>query len=235
MALEGLYRILLSNKHAISQKATARIEDLVAEYIPDPSNLTCPSPAELERLIRIRENIYEPLVGLNKRIEPVSKFIEKIPPIITALKIVVNILKIYPPTQFAATQASKIIDKYGDEVIVATIVINSIIDSLEKVLEELKQLEELINKCAEEGIANSPEIAAVLASVTKLTQETPREALYRDHEIKVNSEQVGQLTRNYVEAINPKGERVYIGDKSFSSSIQVLINEAKFEVDKLLQ
>lgn len=235
MALEGLYRIVLSNKHAIAQKATSRIEDLVAEYIPDKENISCPSPAELERLIRIRENIYEPLVGLNKRIEPISNFVEKIPPIIAALKIVVNILKIYPPTQFAATQASKVIDKYGNEVIIAAIVITSVIDTLEKVLEEIKVLEDLINSCAEEGISDNPDIAAALSSVTKLTQETPREALYKEHSIKVNSEQVGQLTRNFVEVTNPKGERVYVGDKSFSSSIQVLINEAKFEVDKLLQ
>jgi len=235
MALEGLYRIVLSNKHAIAQKATARIEDLVAEYIPDRENISCPSPAELERLIRIRENIYEPLVGLNKRIEPISNFVEKIPPIVTALKIVVNILKIYPPTQFAATQASKVIEKYEDEVIIAAIVITSVMDTLEKVLKELKVLEDLINSCAEEGISDNPDIAAVLSNVTKLTQETPREALYKEHLIKVNSEQVGQLTRNFVEVTNPKGERVYVGDKSFSSSIQVLINEAKFEVDKLLQ
>ena len=52
MALDGLYKIIIKNKHAIRQKAEDRINSLLNEYIPDSiEDAPCPSPAELQRIL----------------------------------------------------------------------------------------------------------------------------------------------------------------------------------------
>jgi|SRR6056300_580659 len=97
MALDGLYKIIIKNKHTIRQKAEDRINSLVDEYIPDSvEDAPCPTPAELERILVIREQIRQPLLTLNKKVEPLSNFLEKLPPILQTIQGIITALKLLP-------------------------------------------------------------------------------------------------------------------------------------------
>ena len=101
--------------------------------------------------------------------------------------------------------------------------------------EVLAEIDALVEKCAPGAIEEDPEFAALIDTQLEQTDENPLEVEYRGFQIKIEEEKVGKLTRRFAVAINSRGERSVVGDKSFSATTKVLIDEAKFEVDKLLQ
>lgn len=248
MALDGLYKIIIKNKHAIRQKAEDRINSLVEEYIPDDiENAPCPAPADLQRIIFIREQIRGPLLNLNKRVQPLDNFLQKVPPILETVQGIIIALKLLPiPNTF--TTAGLVVtfgdtlaflkDKVKDfkqEVRNGNQVIGGVQEDIANILEKLSKIDTLIEKCTEGVLESNPEFASLISTQLNQTSTNPLEAEYRDYQIKIEEEQVGKLTRRFAVAINEKGERIITTEKSFSASTQILIDEAKFEVDKLLQ
>jgi len=247
MALGGLYKIIIKNKHTIKQKAEDRINSLVNEYIPDSvEDAPCPTPAELERILAIREQIKQPLLTLNKKVEPLSNFLEKLPPILETIQIIIATLKLLPIPGIATTAGLVVTfgdtlaflkDKVKDfkqEVRNGTQVIDSVNETIQDILTKLAELDKLIEKCSEGAIEESPEFAALIKDQQKQNNENPLEEEYRGYQIKIEEEKVGKLTKRYAVVFGTKGERLLTTDKSFSATTRVLINEAKFEVDKLL-
>jgi len=248
MALGGLYKIILKNKHAIRQKAEDRIDSLVQEYIPNSvEEASCPSPADLERIIAIREQIRQPLLTLNKKVEPLNNFLTKVPPILQVVKVAIGILKALPiPNRFTTaglvltlgdrlSDLKKLVDDFDDEVRNGTAVVAGVSKTTQDILTKLAEIDALVEKCAGEAIEQDPEFAALVDTQLKQTNENPLEEEYRGYQIKIEEEKVGKLTRRFAVAINSKGERSVVGNKSFSATTKVLLDEAKFEVDKLLQ
>lgn len=247
MALGGLYKIIIKNKHTIKQKAEDRINSLVDEYIPDSvEDAPCPTPAELERILAIREQIKQPLLTLNKKVEPLSNFLEKLPPILETIQIIITTLKLLPIPGIATTAGLVVTfgdtlaflkDKVKDfkqEVRNGTQVIDGVNETIQDILTKLAELDKLIEKCSEGAIEESPEFAALIEDQQKQNNENPLEEEYRGYQIKIEEEKVGKLTKRYAVVFGTKGERLLTTDKSFSATTRVLINEAKFEVDKLL-
>lgn len=247
MALGGLYKIIIKNKHTIKQKAEDRINSLVNEYIPDSvEDAPCPTPAELERILAIREQIKQPLLTLNKKVEPLSNFLEKLPPILETIQIIITTLKLLPIPGIATTAGLVVTfgdtlaflkDKVKDfkqEVRNGTQVIDGVNETIQDILTKLAELDKLIEKCSEGAIEESPEFAALIEDQQKQNNENPLEEEYRGYQIKIEEEKVGKLTKRYAVVFGTKGERLLTTDKSFSATTRVLINEAKFEVDKLL-
>lgn len=248
MALDGLYKIIIKNKHAVRQKAEDRINSLLDEYIPDSiEDAPCPSPAELQRILLIREQIKQPILNLNKRIQPLSTFLEKVPPILDTIQVVITTLKLLPIPGVATTAGLVVTfgdtlaflkDKVKDfkqEVKNGTTVIDGVDDTIQNILSKLAELDALIEKCAPDTIEQDPEFAALVESQQKQDTNNPTSAEYRGYSIKIQDEQVGKLTKRYAVVYGPKGERLLTTEKSFSATTKVLIDEAKFEVDKLLQ
>jgi len=248
MALDGLYKIIIKNKHTVRQKAEDRINSLLDEYIPDSIEDTpCPSPAELQRILLIREQIKQPILNLNKRVQPLSNFLDKVPPILDTIQVVITALKLLPIPGVATTAGLVVTfgdtlaflkDKVKDfrqEVQNGTTVIDGVDETIQDILSKLAELDALIEKCAPDAIEQDPEFAALVDSQQKETSDNPKEETYRDYSIKIEEEQVGKLTRRYAVVYGPKGERLFTTEKSFSATSKILIDEAKFEVDKLLQ
>ena len=248
MALDGLYKSILKNKHAVRQKAEDRIDSLIQEYIPaGVEDAPCPAPADLQRILAIREQVRQPLLTLNKKVEPLSNFLTKIPPVLTVIKIAIGIFKALPiPNQFTTAglvitlgdrlaDLKKLVDDFDDEVRTGTVVVSGVSETVAKILEKLSEVDALVEKCAPNAIEEDPEFATLVESQQKQNTENPLEEDYRGYKIKIEEEKVGKLTRRFAVAINSKGERSVVGNKSFSSTTKVLIDEAKFEVDKLLQ
>lgn len=248
MALEGLYKTVLKNKHAIRQKAEDRIDSLVQEYIPDSiEDAPCPAPADLERILTIREQVRQPLLVLSKKVEPLNNFLTKIPPILTTIKIAIGILKALPiPNQFTTAglvltlgdrlaDLKKLIENFEDEVRNGTAVVTGVNKTINDILEKLSEIDALVEKCVPNAIEEDPEFATLVENQQKQNNENPLEEEYRGYQIKIEGEKVGKLTRRFAVAINSKGERSVVGSKSFSATTKVLLDEAKFEVDKLLQ
>lgn len=248
MALDGLYKIIIKNKHAIRQKAEDRINSLLNEYIPDSiEDAPCPSPAELQRILLIREQIKQPILNLNKRVQPLSTFLEKVPPILDTIQVVITTLKLLPIPGVATTAGLVVTfgdtlaflkDKVKDfrqEVKNGTTVIDGVDDTIQNILSKLAELDALIEKCAPDTIEQDPEFAALIENQQKQDSENPVQADHRGYTIKIEEEKVGKLTRRYAVVYGTKGERLFTTDKSFSATTKVLIDEAKFEVDKLLQ
>jgi hypothetical protein len=248
MALDGLYKIILKNKHAIRQKAEDRIDSLVLEYIPTGvEDASCPAPADLQRILAIREQVRQPLLTLNKKVEPLNNFLTKIPPILSAIKITIGIFKALPiPNQFTTAglvltlgdrlaDLKKLVEDFEDEVRNGTAVVAGVNKTTQDILTKLTEIDALIEKCAGDAIEQDPEFAALVDTQLKQTDENPLEEEYKGYQIKIEEEKVGKLTQRFAVAINSKGERSVIGNKSFSATTKVLLDEAKFEVDKLLQ
>jgi len=248
MALDGLYKIILKNKHAVRQKAEDRIDSLVREYIPTSvEDAPCPAPADLQRILAIREQVRQPILTLNKKVEPLNNFLTKIPPVLSAIKIAIGIFKALPiPNQFTTAglvltlgdrlaDLKKLVEDFEDEVRNGTAVVAGVSKTTQDILTKLAEIDALVEKCAGEAIEQDPEFAALVDTQLKQTNENPLEEEYRGYQIKIEEEKVGKLTRRFAVAINSKGERSVVGNKSFSATTKVLLDEAKFEVDKLLQ
>jgi len=157
MALDGLYKIIIKNKHAVRQKAEDRINSLLDEYIPDSIEETpCPSPAELQRILLIREQIKQPILNLNKRVQPLNTFLEKVPPILDTIQVVITTLKLLPIPGVATTAGLVVTfgdtlaflkDKVKDfrqEVKNGTTVIDGVDDTIQNILSKLAELDALI-------------------------------------------------------------------------------------------
>ena len=248
MALDGLYKIIIKNKHTVRQKAEDRINSLLDEYIPDSiEDAPCPSPAELQRILLIREQIKQPILNLNKRVQPLSNFLDKVPPILDTIQVVITALKLLPIPGVATTAGLVVTfgdtlaflkDKVKDfrqEVKNGTTVIDGVDETIQDILSKLAELDALIEKCAPNAIEQDPEFAALIDSQQKEDSANPSQEDYRGYSIKIEEEQVGKLTRRYAVVYGPKGERLFTTEKSFSATSKILIDEAKFEVDKLLQ
>lgn len=248
MALDGLYKIIIKNKHTVRQKAEDRINSLLDEYIPDSiEDAPCPSPAELQRILLIREQIKQPILNLNKRVQPLSNFLDKVPPILDTIQVVITALKLLPIPGVATTAGLVVTfgdtlaflkDKVKDfrqEVKNGTTVIDGVDETIQDILSKLAELDALIEKCAPEAIEQDPEFATLVDSQQKEDSSNPSQEDYRGYSIKIEEEQVGKLTRRYAVVYGPKGERLFTTEKSFSATSKILIDEAKFEVDKLLQ
>lgn len=248
MALDGLYKIIIKNKHAIRQKAEDRINSLVEEYIPgNVEDAPCPAPADLQRILTIREQIRGPLLSLDKRVQPLDNFLEKIPPILDTIQGIITVLKLLPiPNTF--TTAGVVVtfgdtlaflkDKVKDfkqEVRNGTQVVDGVQETIADILEKLSKIDALIEKCAKGAIEEDPIFAALITTQLKQDTTNPLQADYKGYKIKIEEEKVGKLTRRFAVVVNSKGERIITTDKSFSATTKILIEEAKFEVDKLLQ
>ena len=245
MGLEGLYRNILKTKHAIRQKAEDRINSLVQEYIPNSiEEASCPTPAELERIIAIREQIRQPLLSLNRKVEPLSNFLEKIPPILLAIEGVISVLKLLPiPNQFTtagtvvtfgdtlASLKSKLKD-FREETQNGATIIAGVNLVTQDILNKLSEVDALIEKCAPSTIEENPEFVTLLQSQNT---NIPTQIDYKGYSIKIQEEQAGKLTKRYTVVYSPRKERIFTGNKSFSATTNILVAEAKFEIDKLLQ
>ena len=248
MALEGLYKNILKNKHAIRQKAEDRISSLVREYIPTSvEEAPCPAPADLQRILAIREQVRQPLLTLSKKTEPLSNFLQKVPPVLLAIEVVITILKSLPiPNQFTTaglviTLGDRLADlkdkvkDFREEVQNGTVIVASVNKTVQDILSKLSEIDALVEKCAPNAIQEDPEFAALVENQQKQDSTNATSAEYRGYTIKIQDEQVGKLTKRYAVVYGPKGERLFTTQKSFSATTKVLIDEAKFEVDKLLQ
>ena len=248
MALDGLYKIIIKNKHAVRQKAEDRINSLLDEYIPDSiEDAPCPSPAELQRILLIREQIKQPILNLNKKVQPLSNFLDKIPPILDTVQVIITALKLLPIPGIATTAGLVVTfgdtlaflkDKVKDfrqEVKNGTTVVDGVDETIQNILSKLTELDALIEKCAPDAIEQDPEFAALVENQQKQDVENPLEEDYRGYSIKIEEEKIGRLTRRAAVGYGTKGERLFTTDRSFSATTKILIDEAKFKVDKLLQ
>jgi hypothetical protein len=248
MALDGLYKIIIKNKHTIRQKAEDRINSLLEEYIPDSiEDAPCPSPAELRRIVAIRDQIKQPLLTLTKKVQPLNNFLEKLPPILTTLQGIILVLKLLPiPNTFTTAGAvvtfgdtlAFLKDKVKDfkqEVKNGNVVIAGVDETVADILSKLSEIDALLEKCAPGTIEQDLEFAALIESRQREDSNNPTQEDYRGYSIKIEEEQVGKLTQRYAVGYEPRGGRVFTTDKSFSATSKILIDEAKFEVDKLLQ
>ena len=248
MALDGLYKIIIKNKHAVRQKAEDRINSLLDEYIPNSiEEAPCPSPAELQRILLIREQIKQPILNLNKRVQPLNTFLEKVPPILDTIQVIITTLKLLPIPGIATTAGLVVtfgdtlaflkdkIKDFRQEIKNGTTVIDGVDETIQDILTKLAELDALIEKCAPDAIEQDPEFAALVENQQRQDSDNPIQADYRGYTIKIEEEKIGKLTRRYTVVYGTKGERLFTTDKSFSATTKVLVNEAKFEIDKLLQ
>lgn len=248
MALDGLYKIIIKNKHTVRQKAEDRINSLLDEYIPGSiEDAPCPSPAELQRILLIREQIKQPILNLNKRVQPLSNFLEKVPPILDVIQGIITTLKLLPIPGIATTAG--LVVTFGDtlaflkdkvkafrqEVKNGNTVIDGVDETIQDILSKLAELDALIEKCAPDAIEQDAEFADLVNLQQRKDDDNPSEEEYRGYSIKIEEEKVGTLTRRYAVVHGLRGERLFTTDRSFSATSKVLIDEAKFEVDKLLQ
>lgn len=231
------YAILQLQKarSAIRKKIIARLAELELKF-----ELGCPTPEELERLLKERDAILLHLTKIQRKIERLEAFAEKVKLAAEAAVLAIQGIELYltfnPTPQPTATfyPLLKIIDEYGSQ-------IKAILDEIcdfERVVEELKQtvntaidklraLDALIAQCTDQ---------LTPAQLKRYAQPNGDEVGYKGYRIVVeNDPKSPQVApKRFAVAYNRNNVAVIKGPSSFSSDVNVLIEEVKFRIDNQL-
>lgn len=219
----------------IEKRVISRLLEL--EFTLD---LGCPSPEELERILKERDNLLNLLRKVQRQVIRFEEFAEKIRIAAEAAVLAIQGVELYltfnPVPQPSATfyPLLKIIDVYGTEI---KAVLDEICD-FERVAEGLKQkVNEAIDKIAA--------IDALLAGCTdnltpadlkRYTSPNEVDVSYKGFRLVIendmNSPQIAP--KRFAVAYNRNNVAIIKGPSSFASNTDVLIEELKFRIDNQL-
>ena len=229
MALTGLYSVLLKGKYILQDKVITSVEGYIEKFFKDGS---CPEAQYLESLKTAYERLVNPVINLYKKLKPLQKFIDEIPPYIVGLQITIKGLYLWPPTIGFATSLDKVVDKYKQRILAGLYVIGTLLDTLEKIVEVLEEFKGKLEACGVtiEDSADYRELKQVLIN-RKIDYK--EEYDYRGFRFKVIEQNQGVLIQRYVE-IYQQDVVVMKTTPTFASDIEVIFTEAKLKVDRLL-
>lgn len=222
-------------KSAIRKKIMERLAEIELKF-----ELGCPTPEELERLIKERDALLNHLLKIQRKIENLEAFAEKIKIAAEAAVLAIQGVELYltfnPLPQPTATfyPLLKIIDEYGTQ-------IKAILDEIcdfERVVKELK------------GVVNTAidKLGALDALIAQCTGQLPPNTLqkyqvyaqpeveYKEYRIVIENDPTSPQVapRRFAVAYNRNNIAIIKGPPSFSSDTGVLIEEVKFRIDNQL-
>ena len=244
MALEVVYRRLLKSKNSILQQTVSKVEALSSRYIPVDG--TCPTPENLATLIEVREKLRTPILQLQKQIVPIENFIDKVPAVLNSISAAITVLKLLPIPNTLTTAGlvltlgdslnslKNTIKTYADEVDTGKEVIQIVNSGLLDILKELEALDSIIERCSQESIDDDT-FRNFINSLQTTTLDNPPIQEYRGYKLELVEEAQESITRRYIRVKDVNGSIIFNTPKTFASDIKLLMKEAKFQVDKLLQ
>lgn len=243
---------------SLQGKLVSQIQSEVLKLLKKFSN-QCPTPTELQKIIKTRNTLISHLNSFQKRIDKFSSVANRLQSTISTLRSVIRILKAIPiPTAIippmsggfgipikilntysdALIKLNKTLDKLVDEVAAIKSLINSITPTITSLKARLNSIDVAIQKCS---VTQPGGVATVLPTAQPPentgSEGTPNaDYLYKGYKLAIIQD-TGVETiapRRYATATDSRGIVVLRGPLSFSSSTQVLLDEIKFRIDNQL-
>ena len=187
-------------------------------------------------LIKLKQQ-QEVLLIIDKRTTLLRKFAEVTTVIIGISKTVLALLSTYPLFAFPASQLAQKIKKYEITVGIILYIIISIDDLVDKLIDRIEDAINELNKCLEEPAELTPEIVALRERIRISTPSKGSnipEQDYRGYFLVLQEELVNNIPLRSVEILQ-QGVVVAETDKTFASSVKVIFQEARLQVDRLLK
>ena len=249
MAFEGLVQSLLSKKEVFRQQAITRIDQETGQYselLGTEQKDLCPSPSELENLLRVKQNLEENILRLNRNLEPTQQTVQTIQSTTGAVNSIIRTVKALPiPAKWVTigitATFSDILDNTKEflkelnaEAGNLNYTISNTQDAFLEVASKLNDIETILNLCSTEQSSTS-EFQNFITTLNQERNQNPLSEEYKGYRIEIKNDPDSPTIapRRFAVAIAPTGAVVYKGPPSFSSSTKILIEEVKFYIDQL--
>lgn len=244
---------------SIQGKLVTQIQGRVLEVLSKFTN-ECPDSNELQKIVKIKNNLIKSINALERRIASIQPIVNRldnsiriartaiqviksitvptaiIPPQVGGLGIPINVLTRYSD---ALIRLNKLLDSLESDKAGILGVINQVSQTLTSLKNRLNVIDIAISQCSE---ANPQEILSIVQPEENTGSEGP--PLTEEGEIDPRYQYKGfQLQiiqdpdspeiapRRYAIAKDRRGIVVIKGPSSFSSSVDVLLDEIKFRID----
>lgn len=239
---------------SLQGKLIAQIEGRVSDILKKFSN-QCPTPSELEKIIRSKNNLLAALNSFERRISSFNNAVNGIQSAVSGAKVVIQVIKsiplptaIIPPmsggigipvsilTRYsdALVQLNKIVEVLEDDIDGVKAVTGSVSSTISSLKSRLESIDLAIQNCSK---GNEQLIDTIQPKENTGSEGVPNDDyLYKGYTLEIvqdpNSPAIAP--KRYAIAKNKAGGIVLYGPSSFSSDTQVLLDEVKFRIDNQL-
>ena len=217
----------------------------------------CPKPKDLQRIIKIRNNLLTKINSFQKRIDKLAKIAQTLLIAVTVVKIIVKIITSLPiptsvppgvgiPVNILTKYSAALIklNKILDKLIAEAAAITALITAISAIIKSLKQRLESIDAQIQACIKNPTQVLEQASIAESSTQQGGAQAgspqaegvYYKGYKLEIVQDVVDYklAPKRHAIAIDKRGIQVLQGPSSFSSSTQVLLDELRFKIDQLV-
>lgn len=238
-------------KAELLTRAQTQVDRIIEEL---KSELICSNQDKLKAITSGVNNLRRSINNINSRIQKITSLVNKLSAIITTINILVEFLKVLPlPTSLPGVTAGTIIT-FGDKLKTIREFIKQIEDDVNSIrglllgasgililinslLARLEAIDQALLSCQEQGEVDISKLDE--RSIKTLDQPSNQQIFSHinkntgvEYTLQVIEEKESQFLRRYVIAREKLTNRIVIeGEKSFSSSVDILIEEVKFRID----
>jgi len=258
MAIKSqISKIVSSQIGPLQGKLRSTIQKKVLELLKEFAN-GCPNQERMKRIMSTRNNLLNTINAFQKRVDAIKPIVNSLQPAISAGKAAVQVITsipiptaIIPPMTGGVGVPMSVLNRFSKAINLLTTIIDvleadvkavsSIVTSVSVPINTLKERLQSIDIKVAQCSSNSPDSAALLETAQPQgntgSEGTPNpEYLYKGYTLEIiqdpNSPKIAP--RRYAIAKDVRGNIKLIGQSSFSSSTQVLLDEVKFQIDKQL-
>ena len=262
MALPKLSGIIARQVGSIQGKLVNQVQNQVLNVLSKFSS-QCPNAKEIEKIIKIKNNLLKNINALERRIQKLRSVASKLDKAIRAAKIGISIIKRIPkPTVFkvipgqsggvvigvkfsALTRLSdrliklnKLLDSLEADKAGILGVINTVAVTLGGLKRRLEAIDLAIQGCSKDSAQLSQIVASAQPPQNTGSEGTPLDPdyYYKGYELAIvdDPNSPSIAPRRYAIAKDRAGVIVLYGPSSFSSDTKVLLDEIKFRIDNQL-
>jgi hypothetical protein len=262
MALPKLSGIIARQVGSIQGKLVNQVQNQVLNVLSKFSS-QCPNAKEIEKIIKIKNNLLKNINALERRIQKLRSVANKLDASIRAARIGISIIKRIPkPTVFkvipgqsggvvigvkfsALTKLSdrliklnKLLDSLEADKAGILGVINTVSVTLGGLKRRLEAIDLAIQGCSKDSAQLNQIVAAAQPPENTGSEGTPLDPdyYYKGYELAIvdDPNSPSIAPRRYAIAKDRAGVIVLYGPSSFSSDTKVLLDEIKFRIDNQL-
>lgn len=208
----------------------------------------CPNPKDLQRIIKVRNNLLKNINSFQKRIDKLAKIAQTLLITVAAVKLLIKIITSIPiptavppgtgiPVNILTKYSNALIklNKTLDRLLAEAATITALIVAVSTIIKSLKQRLESVDTQIQACIKNPSELLVEI-SVAEAPKPSEEGVSYKGYKLQIVQDIVEYklAPKRRAIALDKRGIVVLQGPSSFSSSTQILLDELKFRIDQLL-
>jgi len=235
-------------KGRLLTSVTNQVSEIVDEF---KDETICENTQALKNIAKKKDNIQSNVNSFNQRINKVQSIAAKLLALTSALKVIISVLRSLPiPTTPAVTVGTIVttgdtlttirefvvqLEEDAESILSIVSGAAGITSVLSGILSNLSIIDSALASCEETGKVNIKELKE--EPITKDQKKEERNLLYtaengRQYRLEIREFDDEAALRRQVVARDVKSGRIALsGEKSYSSSIDILIKEIKFRLD----